>query len=396
MESQDAQYLCANCGAVRNVSGPVAPAGIRCPRCGGAMSAPGRASPADQPGESGPGVTLIDEDEDTLPEVIPDVGPQQTPVSIAPPADPLSQSPPGPAWAPSPPPSPPPAPLPAPPPGWFRPPGVAPVKADAGRVAIRMDVMEGIVSRLEAHPSLIRVFGVPVSRSLVVVADNGDLRVESNPDLSLADRDAQEFLGVLDQVMEESQGGPGATPAGPSWTPAPVAPAPAAVSPAAPSWTPPTPPAEQKLTVNCPKCGKEYHVTGADAGKRARCKACRTSFVVPDPAKARDELEERLRQANKDLDEVSTRYGLIIIIAAIVLVVLCWWILGFWKGLVLALIVGFGVLAGLGFLIGKRQKQVVEEKYRKTIQDLAAKANVSNTQLADLIKAKYKELSDVW
>ncbi len=70
------------------------------------------------------------------------------------------------------------------------------------RVGIRMDVLEDIIRDLNDNPDLQKIFGKPVSKSLVVVADNNDLRIEEGGAVNLSDADSKRFLEILDSVIK--------------------------------------------------------------------------------------------------------------------------------------------------------------------------------------------------
>jgi len=69
------------------------------------------------------------------------------------------------------------------------------------RVGIMMDVLDNIISDLNDNVELQRIFGVPVSRGLVVVADNNDLRIEDAGKVPLSDADSKAFLRILEEVI---------------------------------------------------------------------------------------------------------------------------------------------------------------------------------------------------
>ena len=69
------------------------------------------------------------------------------------------------------------------------------------RVGIFMDVLDNIISDLNDNPELQKIFGVPVSRALVVVADGNDLRIEDGGRVALSEEQQQTFLRVLDEVI---------------------------------------------------------------------------------------------------------------------------------------------------------------------------------------------------
>jgi len=74
--------------------------------------------------------------------------------------------------------------------------------ANPNRVGIRMDVLDDIISDLNDNPELRKTFGVPVSKALVIVADNNDLRIEDGGVTNISEKDAEAFLGVLDEVIK--------------------------------------------------------------------------------------------------------------------------------------------------------------------------------------------------
>ncbi|HHQ44894.1 MAG TPA: hypothetical protein ENN13_02000 [Candidatus Altiarchaeales archaeon] len=69
------------------------------------------------------------------------------------------------------------------------------------RVGIMMDVLDNIISDLNDNPGLQKIFGVPVSAGLVVVADNNDLRIEDAGKVNLTEEQQNSFLNVLDEVI---------------------------------------------------------------------------------------------------------------------------------------------------------------------------------------------------
>ena len=77
----------------------------------------------------------------------------------------------------------------------------APSGVNPDRVGIQMDVLDNIISDLNDNPELQKIFGVPVSRGLVVVADNNDLRIEEGGRVPLTEEQSKRFLEVLDEVI---------------------------------------------------------------------------------------------------------------------------------------------------------------------------------------------------
>jgi hypothetical protein len=76
-----------------------------------------------------------------------------------------------------------------------------PAGVNPDRVGIFMDVLDNIISDLNDSPELQKIFGVPVSRALVIVADNNDLRIEEGGRISLTEEQQNTFLRVLDDVI---------------------------------------------------------------------------------------------------------------------------------------------------------------------------------------------------
>ncbi|VVB55407.1 Uncharacterised protein [uncultured archaeon] len=69
------------------------------------------------------------------------------------------------------------------------------------RVGIQMDVLDNIISDLNDNAELQKIFGVPVSRGLVVVADTNDLRIEDAGKKPLTEEQSKTFLKVLDEII---------------------------------------------------------------------------------------------------------------------------------------------------------------------------------------------------
>ena len=70
------------------------------------------------------------------------------------------------------------------------------------RVGIRMDVLDNIINDLNSNDELKKIFGEPVSKSLVVVADENDLRIEDGGVVELKDEQEKRFLEILDDVIK--------------------------------------------------------------------------------------------------------------------------------------------------------------------------------------------------
>lgn len=381
------QFECTTCGHLVVVLQPTTADRVRCTICDGAVrpltddAEETIPFPAAAPG-------MADGQDEEILELIPEpeappggpAGAEAVPLELVPVVDPAAGRPAG-TSPPLPPPSPPPAPPVAPP---APPVQSALLDASGDRVAISGDGMERIMAELEGHPRLQAIFGVPVSQSLVVVADAGDLRIEIFSD-GVPEAQQQEFLQILEGVIERHMGSPGAAlPAGAGPVLAPPADAPAAL------------PRPTVIEGRCPKCQAPFRVAVEHAGKRARCKSCKASFVVPDPVRARDELAEQLRLCDKEIDDAYLLPGIIAVVGGLLLLVLSFWLLGFWKGLLAIVILGAAGFVGLWYFVNTRQKQILATKYRARIDELAAKANVSKTELAQHIRANYAELRDVW
>ncbi|MCX6695548.1 MAG: hypothetical protein NTU61_04570 [Candidatus Altiarchaeota archaeon] len=80
-------------------------------------------------------------------------------------------------------------------------PTAPPAGINPDRVGIWMDVLDNIISDLNDNPELQKIFGVPVSRAIVVVADSNDLRIEDGGRVPINDAQQQTFLKVLDEVI---------------------------------------------------------------------------------------------------------------------------------------------------------------------------------------------------
>jgi hypothetical protein len=72
---------------------------------------------------------------------------------------------------------------------------------NTNRTGIFLDALDNIIADLNDHPKLQRIFGTPVSRCLAIIADDNDLRIEDAGRVRLDDRQATEFLAVLDEII---------------------------------------------------------------------------------------------------------------------------------------------------------------------------------------------------
>ena len=64
-----------------------------------------------------------------------------------------------------------------------------------------MDVLDNIISDLNDNAELQQIFGMPVSRALVIVADTNDLRIEEGGKVQLTDEQQNGFLRILDEII---------------------------------------------------------------------------------------------------------------------------------------------------------------------------------------------------
>ena len=71
------------------------------------------------------------------------------------------------------------------------------------RVRIRLDVLEGIIDDLNTDPELEEIFGYPTINSLVVVAENSDLRIEADKS-ELKDEQVEKFMPILDRIIKKN------------------------------------------------------------------------------------------------------------------------------------------------------------------------------------------------
>ena len=72
------------------------------------------------------------------------------------------------------------------------------------RVGIYMDRLAKMIHDLDQDPELEQIFGQPVSRSLVVVADNNDLRIEEGGCVALDEDQTATFMRILDEVIRRN------------------------------------------------------------------------------------------------------------------------------------------------------------------------------------------------
>ncbi len=67
------------------------------------------------------------------------------------------------------------------------------------RVRVRCDVLVKIIEKLDSNPELQDIFGIPVSKALVVVADGNDLRIEDGGSVDLTEEQSKRFLEILNE-----------------------------------------------------------------------------------------------------------------------------------------------------------------------------------------------------
>ena len=72
------------------------------------------------------------------------------------------------------------------------------------RVGIFMNVLKSIIADLEQNPELQAIFGVPVSASMVVVADQNDLRIEEAGSVPLTEEQKDTFSAILDETIRRN------------------------------------------------------------------------------------------------------------------------------------------------------------------------------------------------
>lgn len=75
-------------------------------------------------------------------------------------------------------------------------------KIDKERVGIRIDVLHNIIEDLNNDPDLQRIFGSPVSKALVAVAEDNDLRIEEGGVVDLEEEETERFLEILNRIIK--------------------------------------------------------------------------------------------------------------------------------------------------------------------------------------------------
>lgn len=77
-----------------------------------------------------------------------------------------------------------------------------PKAPNPNRVGIRADVLMNIMDDLNDDQDMQDIFGYPVLKSIVVVADNNDLRIEDAGVVELPPANAEKFLQILDETLK--------------------------------------------------------------------------------------------------------------------------------------------------------------------------------------------------
>ncbi len=75
---------------------------------------------------------------------------------------------------------------------------------DKERVGIRIDVLHSIIEDLNNDPELQMMFGSPVSKALVAVADDNDLRIEEGGIIDLKEEETEKFLEILNKIIKKN------------------------------------------------------------------------------------------------------------------------------------------------------------------------------------------------
>jgi hypothetical protein len=109
-----------------------------------------------------------------------------------------------------------------------------------------------------------------------------------------------------------------------------------------------------------------------------------------------DELVTLLQRADHDVSDVGTSQAIWTVAVIAGFFLLSWWTAGFCTSIGLTVVVGFVALAILGTIIGKRERHLVDTKYRQGILSQASAAGISADQIAGHIKRKYDHLKDPW
>lgn len=71
------------------------------------------------------------------------------------------------------------------------------------RVGIRADVLVKIIKDLDENVELQEMFGRSVSRALIVIADNNDLRVEEGGVVEIGGEGSERFVAILNEIIKK-------------------------------------------------------------------------------------------------------------------------------------------------------------------------------------------------
>jgi glycine betaine/choline ABC-type transport system substrate-binding protein len=69
-------------------------------------------------------------------------------------------------------------------------------------MAIRLDMLQDIIEDLNANTKLQKLFGNTVIESLMMVADNFDLRIEYAGDTALTDKESELLVSILEETIK--------------------------------------------------------------------------------------------------------------------------------------------------------------------------------------------------
>ena len=73
---------------------------------------------------------------------------------------------------------------------------------DGGRMMARVDFMVRVLDALGRDRRLQRIFGHPVADSLLLVAENGDIRIVEDGETDISRHDQEYFLTKLDETIQ--------------------------------------------------------------------------------------------------------------------------------------------------------------------------------------------------
>ncbi len=72
------------------------------------------------------------------------------------------------------------------------------------RYGLRMDVLANIIDDINNNEELQTIFGTPVAKSLVVIADSNDIRIEEGGVIELTDEQEKKFIEILDSIIKSN------------------------------------------------------------------------------------------------------------------------------------------------------------------------------------------------